>query len=156
MPRSKRFLPAVAAYLFVSGLAAHAAEPPVADWLRGTGKDLQLCLHGEVVDSDGRPAKDIQLTGDLNATLSREPLKQQIDGNQFKLWVSVNRPHWFSIGLSAASANGEQVAYRSLNDYQLRQAAIEGIKLTLQRPTRQVNVKVTDQGRPVCRGKREK
>src|SRR5438128_1893530 len=134
MPRSKRFLPAVAAYLFVSGLAAHAAEPPVADWLRGTGKDLQLCLRGEVVDSDGRPAKEVQLTGDLSSTLSGEPLKPQIDGNQFKLWVNVNQLRWFSICLSAASANGEQVAYRSLNDYQLRQAAIEGIKLTLQRP----------------------
>ena len=35
------------------------------------------------------------------------------------------------------------------NSYELRQAAIDGVKLTLESPTRQVDIKVTDQGQPV-------
>ena len=149
MLRFKQFISAVVAYLWLCAYIVHAAEPATSDWLRGSGKDLQLCLHGEVVDSDGRPAKDFRLTGVLHSTISDEPLKPSIAGNHFKLWVNVNKWRWFSICLSAASASGNQVAYRSLNDYQLRQAAIDGIKFTLECPTREVKVKVTDQGQPV-------
>ena len=129
--------------------AAFAADQPPEDWLRGSDKDLQLCLHGEVFDSDGQPAVDLRLTGKMNASVAGELLKPSIDGHRFKLWIPVNQPYWYSLCLRATSANGDRAACEALHAYDLRQAAINGIKLTLQTPTRHINVKVTDQGQPV-------
>lgn len=61
----------------------------------------------------------------------------------------VNQPHWYSTWLKATSAKGDRVAYKTFNEHELRQAAIDGIKLALQSPSRHVDVKVIDQGQPV-------
>ena len=55
--------------------------------------------------------------------------------------------------LKAASASNDHVAYKTFNKYELRQAAIDGLKLTLQAPTRHVDVKVIDKGQPVAGAK---
>jgi hypothetical protein len=52
--------------------------------------------------------------------------------------------------LKAASADNDGVAYRQLNAFQLRQAAIEGLKLTLQTPSRHVVVKLIEGRQPVA------
>jgi hypothetical protein len=146
MARSKQAL-AVAFILFaLNSHAALSAEPPSAEWLRGSGQDLQLCLRGEVVDSDGRPAAGLQVAC-KEAWRSTQPLQASIDGNRFQVWIPVADPH--PVWLRASSTDSDQVAYARFNAYQLRQAAIKGLKLQLQTPTRKVNIKVTDQGRPV-------
>src|SRR5690606_31176755 len=61
----------------------------------------------------------------------------------------VNKPP-FGLWLRASSPDSDRVAYAKFNSYQLRQAAIDGVKLKLQSPTRQVNVKVTSHGEPVA------
>ncbi len=146
MPRSTRAL-VIAVLLFA--VHASAGDQLSNDWLRGSGENLELCLHGEVFESDGRPATDLQLTGNVNATLSDQPLKPSIDGHRFRLWIPVNQPHWYSIWLRASSANSDRVAYKTLNEFRLRQAAIDGLKLTLESPSRQVDIKVIDQRQPV-------
>jgi len=130
--------------------AVLAVEHQSVDWLRGSGKDLELRLRGEVFDADGKPATNIQVAGSMNATIRDQPLEPAIDGHRFELWIPVNQPHWYSIWLRVTSADSDRVAYKTFNEYQLRQAAIDGIKLTLESPTRQANIKVTDQGHPVA------
>jgi hypothetical protein len=126
-----------------------AAKQQPVDWLRGSGQDLQLCLRGEVLNPDGRPATNTEVVCGLNAMIRSQPLKASIDGQRFELWIPVNRPRPYSLWLKASSADSDYVAYRTFNAYQLRQAAIDGLKLALQPPTRQVKITVTDQGRPV-------
>lgn len=138
-----------AAYLFISASAAAATEESIQSWLRGSDNELELCLHGEVLDEDGRPATGLQVVGKLNATLADHPLTPTIDGNRFKIWIPVNRVDWFSLWLRASSADSNRVAYAQLNRYQLRQAAINGLKLSLESPTRDVIVKVIQAGKPV-------
>lgn len=123
-----------------------AAELAKVDWLRGSGKDLELCLKGEVFAADGEPAADFQLSGKMDARTAMPPLEPVIDGNQFKIWVKVNQPAEYKIAIQVKSAKSDQAAFRVVKPYELRQAAAEGIKLTLQTPPRTVTVKVTDEG----------
>ena len=55
--------------------------------------------------------------------------------------------------LKATSANNDRVAYKTISQRELRQTAIDGIKLTLQAPTRHVEIKVIDKGQPVAGAK---
>ncbi len=126
-----------------------ATEQSSATWLRGSGKDLQLCLRGEVFDSDGQPTDHAKVTCHFNRTGLPQQLAADMHGNQFKLWLPVNGQDWYSLWLKAESTTDSQVAYKTFNRYQFRQAAIDGIKLTLQPPTRTVSVKVVDRGQPV-------
>ena len=36
--------------------------------VRGLGKELEICLSGEVLESDGRPAADVEIACGLNIT----------------------------------------------------------------------------------------
>jgi hypothetical protein len=139
----------VATLLFAANASAASADQSREEWLRGSGSNLHLCLHGEVFESDGQPATDFQVTGHMDGTVSNQPIKPSVDGHRFELWIPVNQPHWYSIWLIASSANGDRVAYKAFNAYQLRQAANDGIRLTLQPPTRHVTIKVTDRGQVV-------
>ena len=51
--------------------------------------------------------------------------------------------------LSASSAQSDSVAYLMIATSELRQAIVKGINLTLKTPTRRIDVKVVDKGRPV-------
>ena len=73
-----------------------------------------------------------------------------IDGHKFKISVPVNKLRWYSLWLHASSSDSDRIAYKQLSAFDLRQAAIDGIKLTLESPTRLVRVKVTDEGAPIC------
>lgn len=140
---------AVAVALLLATLSSLRAEPPSSDWIRGTGEHLQIRLRGEVVHADGQPAQDIVVGGAINAIGASHPLQPVIEGNRFELWLPVNQQQWHSMWLRAASTDGSFVEYKRLSMFELRQAAIEGVRLTLQRPTREMKVKVTHQGKAV-------
>ena len=149
-PRGCVYAVAAAGLLLLSSSSrSPAADVAKAEWLRSSGKDLQIRLRGEVLEADGRPAADLKVTGGLNAGASNQPIEATVEGGRFEVWIPVNRRQWSSLWLKAASADGKGVAYKTLCDYELRQAAIDGIKLTLRPPTHGVDVKVTDGGRPV-------
>lgn len=140
----------VATLIFAAVAAAPASDDrPTADWLRGSGKDLQLCLQGEVLDSDGQPATDFQLACEMKTMISNQAIHPSIDGNRFKLWIPLNQSRWSSILLKATSKASDHLAYETFTQEDLRQAAIDGVKLTLENPSRHLFVSVTDKGRPV-------
>lgn len=102
------------------------AEETSGDWLRGTGKDLQIRVQGEVLEPNGQAANDIKLTGSLYAAGSSSPIEPKINGHRFEFWIPVNQSKWNSIRLKAASAKGDRVAYHGITTDELRQAAIDG------------------------------
>ena len=126
-----------------------AAESRSPEWLRGSGDDLELRLRGEVLDADGRPATNVQVDGDLLTTSVPSPLHTSIGGHRFELWIPVNQSQSFGVRLRASSTIGDEVADETLKAYQIRQAAIDGLKLKLKSPTRRVAIYITDQGQPV-------
>src|SRR5687767_8953534 len=131
MVRSQYSVAAASILLWLNTFSFSNAEKTPDEWLRGSGEDLQLCLHGEVVDSDGQPASGLQLVTNLNATIADRPVQASVEGHRFRLWIPVNQPHWYSLWLRASSSDNGQVAYAKFDAHQLRQAAIDGIKLTL-------------------------
>lgn len=136
-------------FLLANSSGSLRADQATDDWLRASGKDLQLRLKGEVFNSDGQPATDVKITGSMNAWGSNQPFEPTVDGHRFEVWIPVNQARWYSMWLKAASTNRDRVAYKKLNAFEFRQAAIDGIKLTLRSPTRHVEVKVVDEGQPV-------
>ncbi len=82
-----------------------------------------------------------------------QTLETKVDGHHFEVWVPANERTLHSIWLKASMSGDEQLAYKRLNAFELRQASIDGIQLSLQVPTRQVEVKVTDSGKPVSGAK---
>lgn len=146
----QRFMHCLLAAALASHSSAMAVERPVEQWLRGTGEDLELCLHGQVVEADGTPASGFSLSGQLNTRIVDLPFEPVIDGSHFKVWIPVNRSRLYSLAINAKSADRKRVAHRSINAYDLRQLAQEGVTFTLQRPSRVVEVKVVHEGEPVA------
>lgn len=145
-----RAVMATSIFLAATSSSVPGADRDVDDWLRGSGKDLEIRLRGEVFEADGLPAAGLQVTGGLNAFDSNPQIVPTMDGHRFAVWIPVNRSRWYSLWLKAASATGDRVAYTRLSAYQLRQAAIDGITLTLRSPTREVDVRVVEGGQPVA------
>ncbi len=119
------------------------------DWMRGSGKQMELRLRGEVFDAAGRPATGATVTGSINSTADGQTLEAKVSGHRFEVWIPVNQRTIYSILLKATLNGTEQLAYKRLSSFALRQLAIDGIQITLQVPTRQVEVKVVDRGMPV-------
>ena len=66
---------AVALFLLSTSSLSLCAGQATDDWLRSSGKDLQICLNGQVFEADGRAATAFQITGSLNALGSNRPFE---------------------------------------------------------------------------------
>ena len=127
---------------------AKADEPPVDTWLRGSGSELEMRFHGQVVDADGQPAKEIEITGALYAEHETTPLTAATAGNRFEIWLPVNRSKWHSLWLRATDPATGHVAYETFNAFRFREAAITGLHLQLAEPTRRLAVTAVSNGEP--------
>jgi hypothetical protein len=129
-------------------IAVLFAENPIA-WLRGSGQDLEIRLTGQVFDASQNPANGFQLAVTINSD-NKQTIQSHVDGNRFELWLPVNQQPINSVTLKASLPGNKQLTVKRIAPFELRQAAIEGIQLTLQVPTKEIDVKVTDAGMPVA------
>jgi hypothetical protein len=120
-----------------------AAKPA---WLDGSGKDLRIKLAGAIRDETGAPAKDCKLTVTLKTQFAGTNLPVLIKGNLFQVWVPLGHPGWFNVNLNAASADGRRISRTGLSAFELREAAIEGLELTIKPPERFLEVTVVEKG----------
>jgi hypothetical protein len=132
---------------FTSELRGDDAPPT---WLRGSGQDLEFLIHGEVVDADGQPTKDVALTFTMNADCTAPAIKPQLDGHKFSAWIPAGVPSYYSLGITATTPHNNQSAAKFLANYELRQSAIDGLQLTLKKPVKKKRVRVTSNGQPVA------
>jgi hypothetical protein len=115
-------------------------------WLEGTGKDLRVKLSGSLRDETGAPAKNCKLTATLKTQFARRNLTALIKGNLFQVWIPVAADHWYTVHLDATSADGRRSGSKQISNFQLREAAIDGIELIVKPPERFVDVAVVEQG----------
>jgi thioredoxin family protein len=121
----------------------HTQKP---SWLDGSGKDLRVKITGEVYDENGTPAKGYKLQARLRTNFGRRDLPAVIEGNRFRFWVPVGSTGWFRLCLNATSAEGRRIATETIITHELRQAAIDGLKLTMKQSERSVDVTVVENG----------
>ena len=127
-----------------------AGVKPKLDWLEGSGKDLRIRLKGKVLESNGGPAADITVKVVMKARpYCDESLESQVNGSEFEVWVPVNDSDWYRVDIEASSADGDQLACKSLMLYDLRTAAVEGLTLEMQPASRKGEVSVVYNGEPV-------
>ncbi|MEX2139106.1 MAG: M56 family metallopeptidase [Pirellulales bacterium] len=115
--------------------------------IRGTGAEREMLVTGRVVESNGLPARDYDLVVHLWKDSSRETLSPKIDGDQFKVWVPIGG---FSLELSARTKDGKKRAFQGIVNWKMRQAAIDGVNLTLATANRTVEVSVSQDGTAVA------
>jgi Thioredoxin-like len=133
----------------VAGSQVGQTRPAKPAWLEGAGNELRIKLGGAIRDETGAPAKGCKLTVTFRTQFTSTNLPVLIKGNLFQVWVPVGRPGWFYFDLAAASADGRRLARTGLNSFQLREAAIEGLELTVKPPERFLAVTVVEKSSPV-------
>ncbi|TWT74468.1 hypothetical protein Pla123a_32910 [Posidoniimonas polymericola] len=126
---------------------SRADEPP--SWLHGSGDDLEVVLRGEVFEPDGSPAEGVSVDGSLRSHGKSTLVRAECEGHHFAARLPVNRTSWYSMQFRVASKSGA-VGYVKMTPDSLRQAAIDGKRVTLARPTRRVAVTVEHAGSPVA------
>ena len=132
-------------------LASEKGTTSSVPWLRGSGDELEMRFTGEVFNEDGSPASDFHLECTLNYVFSRETtVKPVIGGNRFHLWIPVgcNKVPW-SVNMEATSKDGRQGVRREIRSAEMREAAMNGLRLTMQGKSRAVVVKILHNKQPV-------
>ena len=125
------------------------ADKNAIEWLRGTGKDLEMRLSGDVFDHDGSPADQVSVVGKILSHTGNREFKPDVQGNHFEIWLPVNQKAWYLMQLSVSTERNDSVAHLMIPTSEVRKSIVDGIKLTLMPPSRQVEVKVIDHGQPV-------
>ena len=119
------------------------------EWLSGSGENLQVRLRGKVLDKNGEPATGFKISATRHSVFSRPIFEPQVHGSEFDVWVPVNDSDWYWLDIEAVSSDGGQSVCKRLLRHELREAAVGGLTLSMQAPSRKVEVTVTDQGKPV-------
>ncbi|WP_442505172.1 thioredoxin family protein [Novipirellula sp. SH528] len=151
-----------AAVMLMSGvtpafcLVSMAAEPPQAfddsgPVVRGSDESLEVRLHGSVVDEKGNPVADPKVTVTLRAIEGTKTIGLDIRGNQFEVWLPTSGLNWYRLELECR--RGDETAYRVVNRYRIRQAAIDGINIKLQKPAKSTDIVVQYKDQPVANAK---
>ena len=106
-------------------------------------------LAGAIRDETGAPANDCKLTVTIKTQFASTTLPVLVKNNLFQVRVPVGQSHWSNLELSAASADGRRTGRMGISNFQLREAAIGGLELTVKPPERYLEVTVIDKGSPV-------
>ncbi len=131
----------------VGDSTSNVEEADTGPWFRGSLDELEIRVRGEIIGTDGKPAKNASLTATLdNGKGFRNPLEPTLEGSQFEIWVPVNRADWHRVDLNAAS--GETRGSQWIIKNEIRQTALEGVRLQLERPARFVDLHVEYRGAP--------
>ena len=136
---------------FASGFPSTMGEDtqPVAEWIRGSGKDLQIRLRGEV-KTDNSEVID-EATVNFRITYNDqlfETLSPRVEEGEFEVWLPVNRYPWYSIKVTARCGDGARCDYVLLRS-KLRGLAASGLTLEVKRPEREVEIQVEHEGKAI-------
>jgi RNA polymerase sigma factor (sigma-70 family) len=129
-----------------------AQAPPAAKpaWLEGSRKDLRIKLAGKILEETGAPANGCKLTVILKSQFAQTNLPAVVERNQFQVWVPISDASSFNVYLNAVSPDGRRSAWEAISAFQLRQAALGGLELTIKQLERTVDVTVVEKsGGPV-------
>ncbi|MBN2294775.1 MAG: thioredoxin family protein [Pirellulales bacterium] len=139
----------VCAFAKDSGTSNGKSSAKKPAWLDGAGKDLRIKIRGEALGEKGKPENGCKLHVLLKSRFFQQDLPVVMEGNRFEFWVPVGKAGWMTLHLNATSADGQLIVRKMVNAYEIRQAAIEGLKLKMEKLQRMVAVTVVADGKPV-------
>ncbi len=124
------------------------SPPDDTEWIRGTGPQLELRIHGQVFDANGRPAKDVRISiKTLDKDQNTNSIAPLVEGNTYSIWVPV--ADVWSMAFSFETLDGQFSGNRTIISGSFRKAAIEGLDLQLAEATKHVAVRLVHEGNPV-------
>ena len=123
-----------------------------ANWIHGSGSDLEIRVHGEIIGTSVDQATRLKLTATQVGKNSETPLPPpRTSGISFHWWIPVGRDsQWHALRIEASSDDGAQRVTRLLTRGQIRQAANEGLVLRLEPASKVMEITVTHDGEPVA------
>ena len=121
---------------------AHTAGPT----LRGTGKDAEMLLWGRVLNTDGSPASDFEMSINVKRAFGGGAKTVDVSGNEFEVWIPVGGNEWLYIELLARSKDGHRRAIKGIENRELHGLVVDGIQLQLADADRVVTVTVAKDG----------
>ena len=111
------------------------------DWLIKDGDNVQLVIRGEVFTLDGTPAQNISVS--VRSSFDTE-IKATVTNSKFEFATAGLE----SLTIRAFSPDQTLQAAQSFENWQLREAASTGVRLTL-KPSKTIVVSVKDKEKPV-------
>ncbi len=109
-----------------------------------------MLLKGHVIDIDGEPARNFQLSVRLKQQSGTAKLPAEIKGNEFESWIPIGDDESLHLELSATTTDTGRRATQGIQIRDLRQGAIDGVILQLADADRIVSVLVTEKKKPVA------
>lgn len=117
---------------------------PAPSWLKGSGDSLALQLKGAVLLANGVAAKDSKLSVLVMRRGHSEALDIVRDGNEFSVWIPLGKRSPFVVQVVCESADGKEVFAKTLEPYELRQTAMDGLEIRLRPVSRTLDFLVTE------------
>ncbi len=133
----------------LAGPQSNASED-VPDWIRGEGEQLELRLTGHVTrrDSGSVDGAEVRVDIDYNGHVF-ESWHLQVEDGRFQVWLPVNKYAWYRITVNVTCPDGARCT-RTILRHQLRELVRNGLRLNVRLPTRQVTVRVEQNGEGVA------
>jgi len=124
----------------------------VADesWLRGDSASLEIRIHGRIEDSEGNPAKNCEIKGQVYQFGTAVPIALNLNQDRFECWVPVHQFEGTSLRIDFHDRATDECGSKSIEPFEFRRAAIDGLVLKMQKPTRPVEIKVIDKEKAVA------
>ncbi len=99
MLRTKKCLPhtAIGLFYFFCMLSAFAQNKPTSpdfekyDWLRGSGDDLEMRLHGKVKSATTASLRDLSVSVAVMDSDNHSWFEAKTSDSSFEVWLPVNR-----------------------------------------------------------------
>lgn len=149
---------ALVALLTVASLTAIVAigkevAQETQDWIRGSGENVALRIHGQVVNPDGSPTDEYSLIASVSGQQGKANLETTIDQDGFSAWVDVR--NIYAVSLQFQSNEGRFRKSLVIGAEEIRKAAMDGLKIELLpiESSRTIQLRVVHRGEPVANAK---
>ena len=88
-----------------TSLAVAPTGSEVESSIRGSGDDLEMRLHGRLIDSSGQPVHDASVTASVTVAMKGFAGETRVDatinGNQFEAWLPVHQAQPLTLTVTA-------------------------------------------------------
>lgn len=119
-------------------------------WLRGDSASLQIRIHGRIEDSEGNAAKNFEIKGQVYQFGTAVPIALNLNQDRFECWVPVHQFEGTSLRIDFHDRATDECGSKSIEPFEFRRAAIDGLVLKTQKSTRPVEIKVIDKDKAVA------
>ncbi len=137
----------------LAGEAPQSGREATPDWIRGSGKNLQMLLSGELERVDGQRVDGAKVSIAIKYNSKTfVVLKPEVEDGEFQVWLPIGKYEWYSVVVEAMCADGARSS-KTIMRQQLRQLVKNGLKMQAVVPSEKVQFRLDHDGKPIPQAK---